>query len=160
MTTTSGRMVKSDAMDAIDLLIDDHDKALKLFEEFDQLAEDDFDRKEALVDQACLDLTIHAQIEEEIFYPAVRAIAQIDSLVDEAEVEHAGAKDLIAQLEQMEPGEDLYDARFKVLGENIAHHVQEEQDEMFPAVRKSKLDLKSLGTRMAARKLELREVLA
>lgn len=160
MTKNSKQSQGANGLNAIDLLIDDHDKALKLFEEFDKLTEADADRKEAIVEQACLDLTIHAQIEEEIFYPAVRAIAQIEALVDEAQVEHAGARDLIEQLEQMEPGEDLYDARFKVLGENIAHHIKEEQDEMFPMIRRSKLDLKALGTQMAARKVELREVLA
>ena len=95
--------------------------------------------------RACQELTIHAQIEEEIFYPAVRDGIEDDDLMDEAEVGHASAKDLIAQLEAMEPGNDLYDARFTVLGEYIDHHVKEEQDEMFPKAKKAKLDLKALG---------------
>jgi hypothetical protein len=96
------------------------------------------------------------KVEEEIFYPAVRAAIDDDDLMDEADVEHAGARELIAQLEDMEPGDDHYDAKVTVLGENVDHHVKEEQDEMFPKARKAKLDLAALGAAMLERKRELR----
>lgn len=94
----------------------------------------------------------HTQIAEEIFYPAFRMAIDDDDLMDEADVEHAGAKELIAQLVGMEPGDDHYDARVTVLGENIDHHVKEEQDEMFPKAKKAKLDLAALGAQMIKRK--------
>jgi hypothetical protein len=97
----------------------------------------------------------HEIPEEEIFYPAVRAAIDDADLMDEADVEHAGAKELIAQLVAMEPGDDHYDAKVTVLGENIDHHVKEEQGEMFPKAKKAKLDLAALGTKILARKKEL-----
>lgn len=151
---------KSKATDAISLLTEDHKKVLNLFEDFEKLGdEDDSDSKGELVRQICTELTVHAQIEEEIFYPAVRdAIAEGD-LLDEAEVEHATAKDLIAQLESMQPGDELYDAKVTVLGEYINHHVKEEQGEMFPKVKKADLDLVALGEELQQRKDELMDEL-
>jgi hemerythrin superfamily protein len=100
-------------------------------------------------------LTVHATIEEEIFYPAARA-AEVDAdLLDEADVEHASAKDLISQIESMSPDDDLYDAKVSVLGEYIDHHVQEEEGEMFPKCRKSEMDLAALAEALAERKSEL-----
>ena len=131
----------------------------KLFKQYDKLADaraSNSDR-EALAGQICMLLTVHATCEEEIFYPAARA-ANVDSdLLDEAEVEHASAKDLIAQIRAMAPGEELYDAKVKVLGEYIDHHVEEEEGEMFPKCRKSDMDLAGLAERLAARKAELME---
>jgi hypothetical protein len=151
----------SSGEDAIALLTADHKKVQKLFKEFDKLkeAEGSTADKALIVEQVCTELSIHAQIEEDVFYPAVRKAIQDDDLMDEAEVEHAGAKELIAQLESMEPGDDLYDAKFTVLGENVNHHIKEEQDEMFPKVRKAKLDLATLGSQLMQRKLELQEEL-
>lgn len=144
------------APDAITLLTEDHKKVLKLFKDFEKLGEeDDSEGKEELVRQICTELTVHAQIEEEIFYPAVRDAISEDDLLDEAEVEHAAAKDLIAQLESMQPGDELYDAKVTVLGEYISHHVKEEQGEMFPKVKKTDLDLAALGEEMQQRKEEL-----
>ena len=98
---------------------------------------------------------MHATIEEELFYPAARE-AEVDAdLLDEAEVEHASAKELIAQIEAMSPDEDLYDAKVTVLGEYIDHHVKEEEGELFPKCRKSDMDLEGLGEALAARKQEL-----
>ena len=110
-----------------------------------------------MAQQICEELTIHTTIEEEIFYPAARAAINDDDIMDEADVEHAGAKELIAQIQAMKPDESHYDAKVKVLGEEIDHHVKEEQGEMFPKVRKTKLDLAGLGAQMAARKAELKE---
>jgi hemerythrin superfamily protein len=158
MKTTPAKATRSTGTDAIALLTQDHKAVQKIFKEFDKLKENggSDEEKSELVIRACLELTVHAQIEEEIFYPAVRAGIDDVDLMDEADVEHASAKDLIAQLESMEPGDDLYDARFTVLGEYINHHVQEEQDEMFPKAKKAKLDLTALGEEMWLRKQELR----
>jgi hemerythrin superfamily protein len=141
--------------DALALLKADHDLVQDLFEKFEKARTDK--QKATLAEQICTELTIHAQIEEEIFYPAVREALDEDDLMDEAEVEHASAKDLIAQIEASEPGEEQFDAKVTVLGEYIKHHVKEEQSEMFPKVRKSDLDLKELGATMSARKAELQE---
>ena len=102
-------------------------------------------------------LTIHATAEEEIFYPAAREAGIESDLLDEAEVEHASAKDLIAQIRAMTPEDDLYDAKIKVLGEYIDHHVKEEEEEMFPKCRKSEMDLAGLAAELAERKAELME---
>ena len=145
------------AINAITILTDDHKKVKKMFMDFEKLtksAKKDAE-KGALVQKICVELIVHTQIEEEIFYPAVRAAIDDNDLMDEADVEHAGARELIAQLVDMEPGDDHYDAKVTVLGENIDHHVKEEQDEMFPKVRKAKLDLAALGAQMLKRKQEL-----
>jgi len=100
-------------------------------------------------------LTVHAAIEEEIFYPAVRDALDDSKLLDEAEVEHQAAKDLIEQIQDSDPSDPLYDARVNVLGEYVNHHVQEEEGELFPQVRDAELDLDSLGAEMSARQEEL-----
>ncbi len=141
--------------DAISLLTADHAKVKKLFKEFEDRKEDGSKEKSALVAKICSQLKVHTQIEEEIFYPAVRKAIDDGDLMDEALVEHAGAKELIAELEDMHPGDDLYDAKVTVLGEQIQHHVKEEEGEMFPKARKAKIDGAALGARMAQRKAEL-----
>lgn len=98
---------------------------------------------------------MHAQIEEEIFYPAVKAVLKDKLLVPEATVEHTSVKDLIAQLEGVEPDGEMYDAKVKVLSEYVKHHVKEEQIEMFTKAKAFSLDMVELGARMAARKDEL-----
>ena len=103
----------------------------------------------------CAELTAHATAEEEIFYPAARAAIDKADLIDEADVEHASAKDLIAQIEASSPSDGHYDAKVKVLGEYINHHVQEEEGEIFPKVRRAKVDTVSLGEQIAARKEEI-----
>ena len=141
--------------DAIQLLKADHKQVKQLFEKFEK-AEADTD-KQALADTICKALTVHATIEEEIFYPAAYDALdeEGDDLLDEAEVEHASAKDLIAQIQSAKAGEPLFDAKVKVLGEYINHHVQEEEGELFPECRTAKMDLKALGEQMAQRKAEL-----
>ncbi len=114
-------------------------------------------QKREIVEQICQELTVHTSIEEEIFYPAVRQAIDEPDLMDEALVEHAGAKELVAQLKGMSPDDDLYDAKVTVLGEQIDHHAGEEEDEMFPKARKAKIDLKQLGAEMAERKQELKD---
>jgi hypothetical protein len=139
--------------DAIKLLKDDHREVKGYFKEYEKLEEDA--EKQALADKICLALTVHAQIEEEIYYPATREAIDDDDLLDEAEVEHASAKQLIAEIRAMKAGDRLFDAKVTVLGEYIDHHVEEEENEMFPESRESDLDLKALGEQLAARKKEL-----
>ena len=139
--------------DAIALLEADHREVDDYFTAYDDLS--DAAEKKALADQICLALTVHAMIEEEIFYPAVREAVRAPDLLDEATVEHEGAKILIAQIEAMVPGQPLYDAKVTVLGEQVRHHVKEEEGELFPKVRDSKLDLRALGARLSARKAQL-----
>jgi hemerythrin superfamily protein len=141
--------------DALALLRQDHTKVQGLFDQFEKTRSED--RKSALAQEICQELTVHAQIEEEIFYPAAREALREEDLIDEATVEHQSAKDLIAQIEGSSAGSELFDAKVKVLGEYIKHHVKEEQNEMFAQIRKTKLDLKALGEQMQARKMELME---
>jgi hemerythrin superfamily protein len=141
--------------DALELLGRDHDAVDKLFERFEKLGEDEAGKADC-VSQICEALTLHASIEEEIFYPEVRKkLAAGEDVMDEAEVEHDGIKRLVSELESMSPGEELYDARVTVLGEYVRHHVREEENEMFPRVKKAKMDTAALGAEMAARKAEL-----
>lgn len=149
---TSNKSGAASKADAIELLLDDHKKVKKLFKEFEKVKEGDAEAKIALVQQACMELKIHAMVEEEIFYPAVRDAIDEDDLMNEAEVEHDSAKDLISQIEGMESEDPMYDAKFTVLGEYVNHHVEEEEKEMFVKVKKAKLDLEALGEEMLARK--------
>jgi hypothetical protein len=110
---------------------------------------------EQLAKQICNELTVHSTLEEEIFYPEVRGAIDDEDLMDEAEVEHASAKELISQIESMSSGDDKFAAKVVVLGEYVNHHIKEEQDEMFPQAKKAKVDLAELGERMMARKQEL-----
>ncbi len=140
-------------VDAIKLLKDDHREVKAWFKEYENLEADG--EKQALVLRICEALTVHTRIEEEIFYPAARAAIGDEDLLDEAEVEHASAKALIAELLAMQPDDRLYDAKVTVLGEYVSHHVEEEESEMFPEARDSDMDLKAIGAQLQARKQEL-----
>jgi len=148
--TRSSENRRSAPQDAIQLLRADHRKVQALFDQFEKARGDD--KKVELAQEICAELKVHAQIEEEIFYPAARKALKKQDLIDEATVEHASAKDLIAQIEQARAGDELFDAKVTVLGEYIKHHVKEEQNELFPQVKKTKLDLKALGRELAERK--------
>jgi len=137
-------------MSAIDILEADHREVEELFEEYEKV-EDPSD-KEQLAVQICKALQVHTQLEEEIFYPATREAIENPELIDEAIVEHASAKQLIGEIESMKPEEELYDAKLKVLQEQVVHHVEEEEGELFPEVEASELDLEALGKKMAERK--------
>ena len=139
--------------DAIALLKTDHQAVSKMFAEYEKTRS--VIEKKALVAEICDALTVHAQIEEEIFYPAVKAAMKDKLLVPEATVEHASVKDLIAQLEGVEPDGEMYDAKVRVLSEYVKHHVKEEQNEMFAKAKASSVDMVELGASMAARKEEL-----
>jgi hypothetical protein len=141
--------------DAVDLLTDDHLEVSALFKKYEKLAGKDAPAHErkALAQTICSMLKTHTTIEEEIFYPAARRAGVEEDLLDEADVEHASAKDLIAQLESSSPDDDHYDAKVKVLGEYITHHVVEEHTEMFPKCRRAGMDLIGLRGEMEARKM-------
>lgn len=139
--------------DAIALLKADHQLVQDLFEQFEKARTPQ--RKKLLVNQICQELTIHTQIEEEIFYPAFKQALKDKELVPEANVEHQSVKDLIAQVQGIEPDGEMYDARVKVMGEFVKHHVKEEHTEMFTKAKKSKLDLLALGQQLQQRKSEL-----
>ena len=144
--------------DALQLLKSDHAEAKALFDQFEKIGEEgDVLEKEALVREVCAKLTVHATLEEEIFYPAAREVPDVDALLNEAEVEHGSVKDLIAKLESMDVPDEMFDANFTVLAEYVKHHVKEEEGELFPKVAKSDLDLDALGEEMQARKDELSE---
>ena len=146
--------------DAIALLKSDHRKVEDLFEKFSKARGND--RKTALVKEICTELMVHTMIEEEIFYPALRGEIE-DSALDEAHVEHDGAKVLIAELLDSTPEASFYDAKVTVLKEEIEHHVKEEEkpsEGMFAQARDTDVDLKALGEQMAARKKELQKQFA
>ena len=148
--------VQAEPPDAIELLTEDHEEVKKLFKRFAKLhkAGAPADERETLAAMICSLLAVHAQIEEEIFYPAAREALPEADLVDEAAVEHASAKDLIAQIGSMSGDDELYDAKVTVLGEYIDHHVEEEQEQLFKKVRR-KLDLKEIGAALLTRKEEV-----
>ena len=146
--------------DACDLLDADHKAVKKMFKEYEELTNSRGrtvgQKKMDLARTICHELTVHAQIEEEIFYPALRAVIKDTDLLAEAEVEHQTAKDLIAQIEGMGDADEMFDAKVKVLGEYIDHHVKEEKNEIFPKARSArKLDLFAMRDEMMARKEEL-----
>jgi len=148
-------MAESKSQDAIALLKEDHRAVEKLFKEFEGAKGDG--RKQKLAQRICLELTIHTMTEEEIFYPACDGKVDED-LLKEAYVEHDAAKVLVAEIEAGEGrDDDFFDAKVQVLSEEIEHHVQEEEKELFPKVRKADIDLDVLGQQLAARKRELQK---
>lgn len=149
---------KTRGPDAISLLEADHREVEDYFEAYEGLT--DAAEKKALAAKICLALKVHTQIEEEFFYPPARDKTGDGDLIDEAIVEHMGAKMLIAQIEAGAPDQPLYDAKIKVLGEQVRHHVEEEETELFPEVRATDLDLVALGAKLSARKAELMALLA
>lgn len=142
------------AQEAIKLLRADHKLVDTLFAQYESSRSKE--KKKALVAQICEELSIHAQIEEEIFYPKVKAALKDSELVPEAKVEHETLKHLISQLDEGEPGDEAFDAKVKVLSEYVKHHVREEQTEIFPKVKSSNLDLKKLGAELTERKEQLK----
>ena len=142
---------------AITLLKSDHEEVADLLDRYEKRKSKlQSAQKQELAQEICAKLTAHAQIEEEIFYPTVaEQIDDAEELVEEARVEHESLKHLIGQIEGGSPDSEEYDARVKVLGEYVKHHVKEEQNELFPMVRKSDIDLAALGDQLMARKQEL-----
>ena len=157
-TRSKARSSTRSAENAITILTADHRKVSKIFAQYEKVKDTDLEQKQQLAKMACAELTIHAQVEEELFYPALRDVLAEEDLVDEAEVEHGSIKKLIAALESSTPEDRLYDANMKVLAEYVKHHVEEEQNEIFPKAKKSKeLDLEGMGEEIGRRKAQLRE---
>ena len=149
-----------DTRDAVDFLMDDHKRVDKLFKDFETVDRDDADAVQELVEIACMELQIHSILEEEIFYPAVRSQLADDDrdhhdLLNEAHVEHETVDDVIAKLQELEPDDSMYTAYFKVLGEYVKQHVEEEERDFFPFVKQLPLDLAQLGEEMRSRREEL-----
>ena len=150
-------MAETKQQDAFALLKADHRTVEELFEKFEKATGDG--RKQSIAEEICLDLSVHAQIEEEIFYPACEGKVDED-LLKESYVEHDGAKVLIAEIMAGGPDDEFYDAKVKVLSEEIKHHVEEEEKRMeglFAQARKAGLDMDTLGQELAARKQQLIE---
>lgn len=152
---SANRKKEEQQVNAFDLLEQDHREVEEWFDEYDELKDRDEDRKTELAEKICLALKVHAQMEEEIFYPQAREASQDNDLIDEAIVEHSTVKNLIAEIEAMEVGEELYDAKIRVLGEMVKQHIKEEEEELFPELQSTKMDLDAVGKELAERKQEL-----
>jgi hemerythrin-like domain-containing protein len=141
------------AEDAIDLLTTDHDEVAQLFDRFDALASDGApaDQRRDLAEEICSLLQVHSLLEQELFYPAARDVLDEEYLVDEALVAHDSAQALIDDILSGDPTEPRYDAQVRILQELVAQHVEEEETELFPRVRRTSLDLEELGAEMSAR---------
>jgi hemerythrin superfamily protein len=151
------RQAATRAPNAITMLKQDHEAVAELAEKYERGKNRmSAERKQQMAQEICRMLTIHTTIEEELFYPAAREhVRGLEDMLDEAEIEHDAVKELIATVQNSSPDEELYDARIKVISEYVKHHVKEEQNQIFPKVRKSKLDLEDLGEQMQARRHEL-----
>ena len=154
-----GETTPKQGIDAIALLKADHQKVADLLKEFEDAHGA---RKRDIATQICSELHVHAQIEEEILYPAARGVLQRDDLdlVDEADVEHASIKGLVGRIEESGASDDHFDAFVTVLGEYVKHHVKEEENELFPKLKHSELDLQAVGAELAKRKTELQGEMA
>lgn len=148
-------------MDAIQLLKEDHDKVKKLFKEYKPLGEKALAKKQNLANQILFELEIHAEIEEEIFYPRVNETTKdekIRKLIYESFEEHKIVKTLVSELKERRDIDEVFEAKMKVLQENVEHHIKEEQSDLFPGAKKAlKQEIKELGTEMEARKEELKK---
>ena len=144
---------KTAQKDAVALLKADHREVEGWFSQFEKASSEA--KKAELVQKILLALKVHTQLEEELVYPASREVVKDEELVDEAIVEHDAAKKLMAEIEAMEPSDEMYDAKVKVLSEQIEHHVEEEEKEYFPQLQKSDMDLKAIGEQIMMRKKAL-----
>lgn len=150
-STKPGNLPKN--QDATALLRADHKRVSELFAAYEKTQSSA--KKKQVVSQICTELSVHAQVEEEIFYPAVKRALKDKELVPEATVEHASLKALVAEVEGVEPDGEMFDAKIKVLSEYVKHHVKEEQNEMFPKAKATGLDMVELGAKLSERKAEL-----
>lgn len=145
-----------DTTDALEMLKHDHREVETLFAEYESLADGgDTTAKEAVAAEICEMLTVHAQVEEEVFYPAARQVLEQAEIINDAEEEHANAKQLISELEELSAEDDTFDARVKALRDAIIHHVEEEEGEMFAKLKEAGMETETLGEQMAERKQEI-----
>jgi hemerythrin superfamily protein len=156
VSSTASRLLTAavSQVDAVSILREDHRRVDELFKQFDKSRGDE--QRGGLASRICSELLIHAHVEEEIFYPALREALGDDILMDEADVEHAVAGKLVLEIMHMRPGDKHYCARVKVLGEYVRHHVQEEQNRMFSKARQARLDMRGLGGQIVRRRDELK----
>lgn len=159
MKTKTLKEMLTGKKNAVDILTRDHKEILDHFKKFKKMVEDNAppSEKDALVKKACAALLLHTRLEEEIFYPAMRRITGGDDLIDKAAVEHDQAKQLIDELLEMMPGEELHDAKFIVMGEHIRNHIKEEEGQIFPLAEDLDIDLDLLGREIEMRRAELEE---
>ena len=152
--------MKKQAPDAIDLLDADHLTVHGLFESYRELVRTAAPalQRRALAEEICMELTIHARLEEELFYPAVRDALNDEDLLDEAEEQHGSQREFVAQILATAPEDPLYDARVAVLSEYVERHVRQEREQVFNRVLASRMDLQSLARSLTIRKEELRAV--
>jgi hemerythrin-like domain-containing protein len=139
--------------EAIAMLIEDHQNVQKMFKTFERT--EDQQKQQQLATEICNELTVHTQLEEQVFYPAAREALEESDLIDEASVEHQVAKQLIEKIKQSRPHDEEYCALVTVLGEYVNHHIQEEQNELFPQLKKTAIDFDALGEEMRQKKQEL-----
>jgi hemerythrin superfamily protein len=157
-TSTQKTTTRRSKSHAIKLLTEDHAKVKKMFREFEKLTKKNEEAgKQELVQQICSELTVHAQLEEEIFYPSARDLLEDDRLLNKAAVEHGAAKELIAQIQSLDVFDPMFDATVAVLGQYVNSHIEEEEKEIFPKVEKAKMDLEEIGSEIAERKKVLTE---
>ena len=147
--------LKKQTQDAISLLISDHKEVKKMFQQFESLSDTSQDAKKKIADAIFDIITTHSEIKEEIFYPQVRKVINEHDLMDEASIDLASAKNLIAQIKSMEVDDYLFDEKVKVLSEQVESHIADEQRELFPKVRQANIDLFELGEEMSERKEKL-----
>jgi hemerythrin superfamily protein len=154
MAARKGRHEHEGSVDAMTLLKRDHDEVSDLLKQFESA---DSAGKGSIAERICAALTVHAHIEEEIFYPAARRVLDADDmdLLDEADIEHATIKGLVKRIQASSPADDHFEALVTVLGEYVKHHVKEEEKQLFPKVRRTDLDLDGLGAKLMARKEQL-----
>jgi hemerythrin-like domain-containing protein len=152
-TQSKNRNAKG-GQNAFDVLENDHREVEEWLDEYDGLERNDR-HKADLAKKICVALKVHPQMEEEIFYPAVRDATKDDDLINEAIVEHATVKNLIEEIEDMKTGEELYDAKMRVLGELVKRHIREEEEELFPELQSTKMDLDAVGKELGQRKQAL-----
>jgi len=149
---------KAQPANGLELLRDDHRRVKDLLDRFEALGERGDQRvKERVARQICAELLLHAKLEETILYPLCREALDADSKIDEAEVEHEGVETLINKLNSMDADDDQFDATVKVLGEQVEHHVKEEEQELFPMIQSSGMDLDALGDELVTQRQELLE---
>ncbi len=143
-------------VDAIALLMKDHEEVKNQFDQFAQLGPRAHSSKKRLADKICKALNAHTMIEEEIFYPAVKEAGMEEKmLIEKALVEHDCAKKLIAKIQAMQPEDALFDASVKVLNDQIVHHIEEEERKIFPMARTAKLDMTMIGASIAQCKKDI-----
>jgi len=152
---------EEEELDALEMLRKDHDAVDRMFKDYEELVDANSSREDRrlMSTRICGMLAVHAMIEEEIFYPAARALRVDSDLLDEAEIEHGSMKELIAHIGEASATQRLYDARVKVLGEYVRHHVKEEERELFPACKKAGMELEALGNRLRKRRDALMKIL-